>query len=144
MDSDLQNEEEHKADLLKKGIKVFSWKAPNAFEEQIFFDVPTDVATKIINIAVEEHGIDSVKSRLNNESIPFEVEDGKIKLPQLESEVQKKIGKAAKNKKAEWYKRIDLGELLGNAVFENWKSIDEKSTVKAVVEKLTEWVVNND
>ena len=68
MDSDLTEEDEQKADLI--WVSVFDWDEPNAFEEQIFFDVPTDIATKIINIAVREHGIDSVESRLADFTLP--------------------------------------------------------------------------
>ena len=73
--------------------------SPNAIEEQIFFDVPTNVATQILNIAVCEHGVDSVKARLSTGNIPFEVEDDEIRLSAMKPEDQKKIGEIAKKKK---------------------------------------------
>ena len=144
MDSDLPDEDEQKTDLLWDGVSVFDWDAPNAFEEQIFFDVPTDIATKIINIAVGEHGIDSVASRLTTGNIPFEIRNGEIQLTAMKPEDQKKIGEVAKKKKVEWYKRIDLGEFLGNVIFENWGCIGEKTKLKAVVDELSKWVIDND
>ena len=99
---------------------------------------------KIINIAVGEHGIDSVASRLKTGNIPFEIKDGEIQLAAMKPEDQKKIGEIAKKKKVEWYKRIDLGEFLGNVIFENWECIGEKTKLKAVVDELSKWVIDND
>ncbi len=144
MDSDLPGEDGEKANLSGAGVSIFDWDAPNAFEEQVFFDVTTDVATKIINIAVEEHGMDSVVSRLTAGNIPFEKKDEEIQLSEMKPEDQKKIGEIAKKKKVEWYKRIDLGEFLGNVVFENWESIGAETKLKAVVDALSKWVIGND
>lgn len=144
MDSDLPDEDAQKAGLLWDGISVFDWDSPNAFEEQIFFDVPTDVATQLINIAVNEHGIDSVKSRLTAGKISFEVMHDEIRLSAMRPEDQKKIGEVAKKKKVEWFKRIDLGELLGNIVFNNWEVIGPNTKVKTVVDELSKWVIDND
>ena len=57
---------------------------------------------------------------------------------------KKELGKIAKKKNVEWYKRIDLGELLGNVIFENWEQIGTETKLKNVVEELTDWVIDND
>ena len=44
----------------------------------------------------------------------------------------------------EWYKRIDLGEFLGNVIFEKWECIGERTKLKAVVDALSKWVIDND
>lgn len=144
MDADLPKDDEKKAALKEIGVAVFDWDKPNALEEQVFYDVPTNVATKIINIAVTEHGMESVKSRLTSEKIPFEVTDDEIQLAAMTPDAQKKIGEIAKRKKVEWYKRIDLGEQLGNAVFDNWEHIGAETKIKSVVDALSKWVIGND
>ena len=144
MDSDLPEEDELKKNLLQNGVPIFDWETPNAFEEQVFLDVPTDLATKIVRIAVAEHGIDSVESRLKSGNIPFEICDEEIQLSTMSPEDRKNLGTIAKKKKVEWYKRIDLGELLGNVIFENWNCIDEKTRLKVIVDALTKWVVDSD
>lgn len=144
MDSDLPDEDTQKTDLFLDGVSVFDWDTPNAFEEQVFFDVPTDIATKIINIAVREHGIDSVRARLTTGNIPFEVEGDEIQLSVMDPENQKTIGEIAKKKKVEWYKRIDLGEMLGNIIFDNWECIGAETKLKAVVNDISKWVIDND
>ena len=133
-----------KKNLLQNGVPIFDWETPNAFEEQVFLDVPTDLATKIVRIAVAEHGIDSVESRLKSGNIPFEICDEEIQLSAMSPEDRKNLGTIAKKKKVEWYKRIDLGELLGNVTFENWNCIDEKTRLKVIVDALTKWVVDSD
>lgn len=144
MDSDLPDEDTQKTDLRFEGVSVFDWDAPNAFEEQIFFDIPTDVATKIINIAVDEHGIDSVRTRLTNGDITFEVIGEEIQLSAMTPEAQRKIGEIAKRKKVEWFKRIDLGELVGNILFDSYDRIGEHTKLKSIVNGVLEWVNGND
>lgn len=125
-------------------MPVFDWDSPNAFEEQVFFDVPTDIATEIVNIAIREHGEGSVKSRLTTGNIPFEERNGEFHLLAMEAEKQKEIGQIAKKRKVEWYKRIDLGELLGTVIFENWEYIAAGTKLKEVVNALSKWVIDND
>lgn len=62
----------------------------------------------------------------------------------MEPEERKKIGTIAKKKRVEWYKRIDLGELVGDIIFENLELIGEDSKLKKVVDKLLEWVIKYD
>jgi hypothetical protein len=39
-----------------------------------------------------------------------------------------------------WYKRIDLGELLGNVIFAHWDEIDENSMTKKTIAGLMNWI----
>lgn len=137
MDSDLENEKEQKEELRGKGISVFDWAEPNAFEEQVFQDVSTDSVNQLIGIAISEYGIDSVKSRLP-ESIKYRQEENKIIFEDLDSEQRKVLGKIAKTKKIEWYKRIDLGESVGNLIFKDWDNIDEKCKLKQIINSIIE------
>lgn len=85
-----------------------------------------------------------MKSRLSTGNIPFETKKRKIYFSLLKPEDRKKIGGIAKKKKVEWYKRIDLGELLGDIIFDNWEQIEKGTTLRRVVEELSNWVVDND
>jgi hypothetical pseudogene protein len=142
MDSDLSDVKANKVALQRNGTAVFDWEEPNALEEQIFYDIPTNIATKLINIVVTERGLESVKSCLTIGNVPFKVEDDKIRLPELDRTTKKKIGTIAKQKS--WYKRIDLGELLCNKLFESWEFIDESTRLKTVVDAISKWVIEND
>ena len=142
MDSDLAEETEEK---LKIGLeKVYDWDEPNSFEEQIFYDVSIEIATQLINIAVKEKGIDSVKKRLDDAKIPYEMVDEEVRLIEMNKETQRMIGSIAKKKKVEWYKRIDLGEAVGTVLFENWQTISKETKLHKNVDSLIEWVMKDD
>ena len=145
MDSDLETEETDKLTQKKVyGVPVFDWDKGNSIEEQIFSDIPIAVAEKVLNIAVEEYGMDSVESKLTSSGIPYSIVDEKIVLLEMESKKCLSIGTIAKKKKVEWFKRIDLGELVGNVLFNNWESIEQDSKLHMVVEELSAWVKKND
>ena len=60
----------------------------------------------------------------------------------MDEVTQRKIGSIAKQKS--WFKRIDLGELSSNIVFDSWEQIAETTKLKSVVTALMEWVIGND
>lgn len=145
MDSDKDDEDSEKnTQRLTYGVQVFDWDKPNSIEEQIFADVPLAVAGKILNVAVDEHGIDSVKSRLVNDKIPHTVVDDAIILSEMGPAILRSIGTIAKKKKIEWYKRIDLGEKVGNIIFESWDLIGPATKLRKVIEALSTWVMTDD
>lgn len=144
MDSDLPDKEKDKQSLRNNGIPVFDWNVPYALEEQIFNDISFDGANELLNIAAEEKGFTSVCDKLKSKGISCTVTDDSITLPTIDIDTQRAIGTIAKDNKSEWYKRIELGEKLGDIVFKYWNSIDESSKTKATVSKLSMWVMKND
>ena len=144
MDSDLPDEEEEKNIMRENNVSVFDWNQGNALEEQVFYDATMTAVDALINIAVDEKGEDSVKPKLDNNGIPYSISVDKLIIPPIDAETRKKIGTIAKNKKSEWFKRIDLGEQLGNVMFSEWEHISETSKLKFVVNELTEWIKNHD
>lgn len=145
MDSDLPHEESKKQILRTKGTYVFDWDNSNALEEQVFFDIPTEAAVKLLNLAKEKTSSASICDKLKNVDVICSINaNEEISFSELEAEAQRKIGTVAKHNKSEWYKRIDLGEKLGDIVFEYWDSIDETSRLKTTVNELSMWVMKND
>lgn len=144
MDSDLQKDEVEKQALREKGVNIFDWESLNALEEQVFNDVPFSVANKLINMATEEKGVQSICDKLKSNGIICTIEDDIITLPTIDNKTQKTIGTVAKNKKSEWYKRIDLGDKLGEIVFKHWDKISDTCKLHNTVNELSMWVMNND
>ena len=145
MDSDLSHEESNKQILRTNGTFVFDWDSPNALEEQVFFDIPTETASKLLNLAKEKTSIASICDKLKKVGVICCVsDDEKISISEMDDETKKKIGTVAKHQNSGWYKRIDLGEKLGNIVFECWDEIDDSSKLKKTVNELSTWVINND
>ena len=62
----------------------------------------------------------------------------------MDASLKRSIGTIAKTKKIEWYKRVDLGEALGNVVFSELDSIDVNSRLYKVIEDIINWVIRND
>ncbi len=144
MDSDLEKEKPDKAALRARGISIFDWDEPNAIEEQVFYNTPLVLANELVNIATEEYGLDVVSSKLKAQKIPHEITGEVIHLLEMGQDVQKSIGTIAKHKKVHWFKRIDLGESMGDVVFNNWNMIDAKSTLRKIMGDLYRWVIRND
>ena len=142
MDSDVPEEERQKDMLKEKGVRIFDWDAPNSIEEQIFHDIPNDVANDLIDLAIKEYGIDSIKSRLS--SIPHSEQNNHITIDITDNEIRKSIGSIAKKQGAEWFKRIDHGEALGNVIFENLSKLDENCKLKQVINEIIDWITQND
>lgn len=142
MDSDKADEKDQKEELKSAGISIFDWEEPNAIEEQIFNDVPLRLTTKLIAIAIDEYGLDSVKSRLSK--IPCVENDGYLVFNEMDASLKRSIGTIAKTKKVEWYKRIDLGEALGNVIFSEIDSIDVNSKLHKVIDDIIDWVIRDD
>ncbi len=142
MDSDLPDEEEDKNNLRVIGVPVFDWEQGNSLEEQMFKDATMTAVDALINIAVEEKGENSIKPKLDKYGIPYSISVDKLVIPPIDAESRKKIGTIAKHKRSEWFKRIDLGEQLGNVMFSEWEHINDMSKFKCIVNGLTEWMKN--
>ena len=131
------------------GIKVFSWEAGNAIEEQIFVDVDTKTAEAMINIACEVKSIQHVLDKLNlsfpASNKPFFVENDLIHLiDDCSEEIRRKIGTIATNKKCDWFKRIGTGQQIGYLVLEQYEVMDQQSGFKSTMENLKRWIVADE
>ena len=162
MDSDISSEEKQKEEMKDLEIPVFSWEAGNAIEEQIFKDASIQCAEQLIALAVEQRSIQSIVARLDNEFKGQEKEycvdtecnavilcgddNGKVSIDTL-----RRIGTVAKgkrNKKGEyegdWFKRIDLGQKMGEIIFKSKDQIKKGSCFRKVMASLLVWVTGHE
>lgn len=159
MDSDIDSEESEKEEVEKNGIKVFSWEKGNAIEEQIFKDASIQCAEQLLAYAVEIKGIQSVEAHLNNEfkdeAKEYRVDDGTVILcgndkGEVSIDVLRRIGKVAKGKKTKnqvegaWFKRIDLGQEVGDILFASNDQIEEGSYFKSIINGIIKWVTAHE
>lgn len=144
MDSDLESEDVEKSQMRSKGISIFDWKKPLAFEEQVFSELSKDAINKALEMAVAGKGLDSIKANLSANSIPFEIINERIMIGDITNEQRVKLGEIAKAKKNSWYKNIGLGQQLGDIVFSEYDSLGADSRIKKVINDLTAWVTKND
>ncbi len=144
MDSDNQTKMTEKKSLLDTwNVQTFAWDINNSIEEQVFADVTNEIAEELLLIPISEKGIDSIKSKLGCiHNIKWE--EG-INLSNLSEAERRSIGTIAKRikEKGGWYKRIDLGEEMGDVIFKHWDEIDKKKNLKTVVNELIDWICQN-
>jgi len=148
MDSDVESDNKNKDELRAQGIMVFDWDLGNSVEEQIFFDVDTTVAEKILSLVVDENNIVEKQKKLNFCDDVCFIEEGMLKLKGgLSAEQRKHIGTVAKNAKANistnetsWFKRIDHGEDLGAIIFSVYEEIAADFTLRKTLNAIIEWV----
>ena len=142
MDSDIAEEEDKKQAIEEIGVRVFSWDTGNAVEEQVFSDATLECAERIIALAIENKGFDSIKSQLirnieKAESM-FTFSDKTISFsPELDESVLLKVGKVSKD--GGWFKRIDFGQALGEIVFQPGQLKENCGFNKTMI-SLEEWV----
>ena len=159
MDSDIDSEEPEKTEVERLGIKVFSWEKGNAIEEQMFEDASIQCAEELLAYAVKTKGIQSVEAHLNNEfkdePKEYKIEDGAITLcgndeGTVSKDVLHRIGKIAKGKKKNnqvegaWFKRIDLGQDVGDILFSSNDKIADGSYFKKIIDEIKDWVTDHE
>ncbi len=149
MDSDLQDEEEKKLEIMNKGIPVFSWNVGNAIEEQLYSDCSIDGANKLLQLAIEFKSYDHVKTKVKssypegNRPFCFDDENEQITIQEdISLENKRRIGTLAKSKKCEWYKRIDLGEKLGYIAIGDRSKMGEECCFWNTMSELEKWIKN--
>jgi len=138
MDSDKLDEEEIKRKYRAEGIRIIDWEQPYAIEDQLFMECPLHIVQTFLDIAVTEKGTQSICSQLKD--IAYKVENDQIVLEELDREHRAKLGKIAKNKN--WFKRIDLGEQIGDVVFQSFDEFEVTNRIKKVFDEIMDWTKN--
>ena len=119
------------ATLKGGGVCAVVWAGGVSVEERVAVDLPWDGFVAMAHLALEEHGEDHVLAKFaiqlacQPKEIPVNPEEWKIFLSD-EVTFRKAFAKAAKAKKAEWFKRVDQAEKLGEIVVRYWNEIMEK------------------
>lgn len=132
-----------KESLKSAGVRAFIWPDGVAIEERISRDLPWKGFIEMVQLAIEEFGEDQVRAKLAVEfkcradDFTVDPEDWTVRFN--EDHVRLHFAKAAKARKAEWFKRVDLAEKLGKIVVNYWDDIATKYLGKGI-EKIREWI----
>ena len=129
------------------GITIFDWTAPNSIEQQLFHDLPDNLVQQLLDIAVNEKGTETIQTALASKSIPHSIIEDQIILTDFSVNVRQNLASLAKQKSkkgriGEWYKRIDLGRMVGDVIFDNWSEIDPNSQTHKTISSIIKWVEN--
>lgn len=132
--------------LITAGVAIFGWNGAKT-ETVLADELPFEELQAVVDLATSEHGeqavADSIRARLAHaRSAEFD-HKAIANWPTNEEEadlVRKAIGAAAAAK--EWFKRIDRGEALGNAVSAGLGKIPG-SQLSALIAELGAWASGN-
>lgn len=141
-DDDKKPNAELEAKFIARGGKVTAWRDGRALEDELFLSLTDDAVNKLINRAVELHGEDLVNEHIKSISqnartlISIQTEtfiDG----ISLESRVI--LGKAARTKKAGWFKSVTwMEDVARDIVGPDLANAD--AGFRALVEGIFAWV----
>lgn len=130
--------------LKDAGVCTVVWVGGVSIEERVALDLPWDGFVAMARLAIEEHNEAHVKAKLaplfgcQPNDVPVDPEKWKT-LSSDEVEVRVAFAKAAKAEKAEWFKRVDRAEKLGELVTRHWDDIAEKP-LGVGIKQLKGWV----
>lgn len=162
MDSDIETEEIQKTKARNNGISVFDWEQGYAIEEQIFKDVSLQCANQLLSHAIEIKGLQNVKDHLDeefkDEEKEYIVKDDSIVLccndkGDISRDFLRRVGKVAKGKinhkgknktEGAWFKRIDIGEEIGDIIFSSKEQIRSESYFENIINAILNWVTGNE
>lgn len=125
------------------GVETIVWADGMSIEERVAADLPWEGFVDMVRLALEEHPEEHVQSKVVSQlqcqptEVPVDPEEWE-RLPFEKSQVRTAFAKAAKSKKAGWFKRVDRAEKLGELVIRHWDDIEELP-LGAGVTHLKQW-----
>lgn len=136
--------------LITSGVTVIYWDGDVAIEERIALDLPWSALKELLVIAVEiknDAGVDGTQcifdrvcGLLNKQRTHIETNlDHWLEIDLTEDQIRKAIGKAAKEQKKGWFKRIDHGEKVGDLVAKHLATMAE-TDLAIKLQQLNEWI----
>lgn len=126
------------------GVNTIIWGGGVSIEERIALDLPWEGFMTMAYLAFEEHGEDHVRAKLapqfgcQQEEIPVDPNEWRT-LFSGETTVRKAFAKAAKTKGADWFKRVDRAERLGELAILYWDDIAQRP-LGAGITQIKGWV----
>lgn len=111
-DDDKPPEPSSEAAFLASGGEVVSWGSGRALEDELFLSLAAEDVGKLLALAIEEHGRDSVDNLLKSLSggtVTIDSLAAMCATGAVPEDARKTLASAAKSKAA-WFKRIDLME----------------------------------
>ncbi|UUM12873.1 hypothetical protein NQU17_04750 [Clostridiaceae bacterium HFYG-1003] len=144
-DSDCADNKEQYSKAKGNRIPIFEWEAGNAIEEQIFSDVSISCINELIELVIDTKSFDHVKSKLKDCLAPISIffdgdAESVVITEHISHEERKTLGKVAKHKKSEWFKRIGLGEQVGDIIFSHYNDVSKDSRLVQIIEGIQDWV----
>ena len=130
-------------DLESEGVIVFQWPGNVSIEERIWLDSSIEVLQAIIDKYIEiTDGKDDLLHQIQS-YLKINKDQSSSDISALielkgEEQIRKTLGKLSK--KSGWFKRIDLGEILGDIVINSLSISTPVTELETTVAELSEWI----
>lgn len=138
-DSDNEPINQKKEALIKAGIVVADCQDKFSLEEQLFADLPWGAIKDMVMYAIDERGLASIKSSVENKFKEKYNEQDYAWIKVDSEKIRKILGETSK--KEGWYKRIDHGEKIGD-IYNKYSLNIEKSHIYSQMNKISNWIDN--
>ncbi len=128
-DSDMPLNPDEEA-LRDGDVTTFVWEGGVSIEERVALDLPWNGFVAMALLVLDNQREDHVQAMLAQHldrpagDIPLDPEEWRLVLSD-EAAVRAAFGKAAKARRAEWFKRVDRAEKLGEVVTRHWDDVAE-------------------
>ena len=116
-----------KPELIEAGIEVIDCEDGLCIEKQVFYDLPWEGVLELLAAAgLNSQYYEELLSKITN------IGDTTAS--------RKLLAEASVTQKSSWFKRIDLGEKLGDVIFKYFDQLPAEKRLKQMFEKLNNWI----
>lgn len=129
---------DEKNNLKDSGVELIECIPDNAIENQVFDDLPWQGVLELVDYALKSHckSNDSIKqsiqSHYNKGTLPENWKENDSE------DLRKAIGNTSKKNK--WFKKIYLGEFLGDVIFKYFDEMKDEKHIKQMLLRLSTWI----
>ncbi|QUB66992.1 ATP-dependent nuclease [Prevotella melaninogenica] len=124
-----------KKEATNAGVLMAICDAGNAFEQQLFNDVPWNIVIALAQLAKNILSEEAVVSCLDGIQ---SISDLNSTIVERQFEIRQKLG--TQSKKKGWYKNVTDGENLGELLFLHMDTIEDGKTLRKELYTLIDWI----
>lgn len=141
-DSDDKAVNLRKTELQQQGVLIFDCEDLNCIEKQVFKDMPWQGIQDIIEFVLKTHKKNNIKAIESavKDKLPSRFKFDKGWFTTDHPELREALALASTTREKEWFKRIDLGEFLGDVIFNYIDQMDGKNHLKMTLIALCDWI----
>jgi energy-coupling factor transporter ATP-binding protein EcfA2 len=141
-DSDDKILNPRKVELLNQGVLIYDCENSNCIEAQVFKDLPWQGVQRLITFVVGAHKKGNIKAIENavKDKLPAGFVFGQDWLTSDHPDLRTALALTSVTKDKEWFKRIDLGEFLGDIIFGCFDLMDSHNHLKKTLLNLSNWI----
>ncbi|KQQ52898.1 ATP-dependent endonuclease [Plantibacter sp. Leaf314] len=143
LDADVDTNADRVTAAADAGVEVVQWDRPHALEDAIFTAISDAGIAAILDVVIEDRGIESVAGALGSRLATDLPQDDVKGWSAFASDDEYRSALAATAKAKKWFKREDHGMELGEIVWQHRKSLPEEG-LRAGLENFLKFVYRDE